>query len=81
MRKTEEPQSWVVYRMTVKGKTSGMGTVCEQGEWEALELAQPGYHTLVQTGISNEGVAERLARSVPVDPHRAKPAEVKAVHG
>lgn len=81
MRKTEETPSWVVYRMTVKGKTSGMGTVCEQAEWEALELAQPGYHTLVRTGITNEGVAERLARSVPVDPHRAKPAEVKAVPG
>jgi hypothetical protein len=81
MRKTEKPSSWVVYRMTMKGKTSGMGTVCEQAEWEALELAQPGHHTLVQRGITNEGVAERLARSIPVDAHRAKPAEVKAVPG
>ena len=63
MRKTEEPLSWVVYRMTMRGKTSGMGTVCEQSEWEAMERIKPGYHTLVRAGITNEGEAERLARS------------------
>jgi hypothetical protein len=79
MRKTEKILSWVVYRMTMKGKGSGMGTVCEQAEWEEMELAQPGYHTLVQAGIINEGVAERLARSVPVDSDQAKPAKGKAL--
>jgi hypothetical protein len=63
MRNTEECLSWVVYRMTVHGKKAGMSAVCEQGEWEAMELAQPGYHTLVRAGIRNEGEAERLARS------------------
>jgi hypothetical protein len=63
MRNTEECVSWVVYRMTIQGKKSGMSAVCEQGEWEALVLAQPGYHTLVRAGIANEGEAERLARS------------------
>jgi hypothetical protein len=78
MRKTEQPVSWVVYRMTVRGKTSGMGTVCEQEEWEAMERIKPGYHTLVRAGITNEGEAERLARSVPVDATPSKRAEVKA---
>ena len=63
MRNTEECVSWVVYRMTVLGKKAGMSAVCEQGEWEAMELAQPGYHTLIRAGIRNEGEAERLARS------------------
>ena len=40
-----------------------MTAVCEQGEWEAMELAQPGHHTLVRASITNEGEAERLARS------------------
>ena len=79
MRNTEEPQSWVVYRMTMRGKTTGMGAVCEQGEWEAMERAQPGLHTLVRAGITNEGEAERLARSVPVDATPTKPAEVKSL--
>jgi len=78
MRKTEQPGSWVVYRMTVKGKTSGMGTVCEQGEWEAMERIKPGFHTLVRAGITNEGEAERLARSVPAVVTPRKPVEVKA---
>lgn len=67
MNKTEQSMSWVVYRMTLRNKTTGMGAVCEQAEWEAMELAKPGFHTLVRAGITNEGEAERLARSVPVD--------------
>jgi hypothetical protein len=66
MRKTEKVISWVVYRMTIRGKPSGMSAVCEQAEWDAMERAQPGYHTLVLAGIANEGEAERLARSGPV---------------
>ena len=54
---------WVVYLMTIHGKMSGMNAVCNQSEWEAMELARPGYHKLVQAGIINEGDAERLART------------------
>jgi hypothetical protein len=68
MTKTGKPMSWVVYRMTTRGKVTGLGAVCEQGEWEAMELAQPGHHTLVQAGITNEGEAERLARSIDAIP-------------
>jgi hypothetical protein len=75
MNKTEQSMSWVVYRMTLRNKTTGMGAVCEQAEWEAMELAKPGFHTLVRAGITNEGEAERLARSVPVDGNSDKPAD------
>ena len=63
MRNTEVSRSWVVYRMTVRGKIAGVNAVCKQAEWEAMERAQPGYHTLIRAGITNEGEAEQLARS------------------
>jgi hypothetical protein len=62
MRKKKQVESWVVYEMTVRGKPSGINVVCEQTEWEALEVEHPGVHTLVKTGITNEGEAERHAR-------------------
>ena len=66
MRSTREASLlWVVYRMTIHGKPSEMNAVCEQAEWDAMELAKPGHHTLVRAGITNEGEAERLARSGP----------------
>jgi hypothetical protein len=67
MRKVEKVESWVVYRMTLHGKADGMNAVCEQGEWEAMEQERPGYHHLVQAGITNEGEAERLARGTAGD--------------
>ena len=74
MRKSEENLLWVVYRMTIHGKLSGMNAVCEQGEWETMERVQPGRHTLILAGITNEGEAERLARSATVDGATSKPA-------
>ena len=62
MRRTEEPESWVVYRMTVTGKLNGTHAVCDQAEWDAMERVKPGLHTLIKAGITNEGEAERLAR-------------------
>jgi hypothetical protein len=67
MRKTKESLLWVVYRMTIRGEVSGMNAVCEQCEWDAMELAQPGHHALIQAGITTEVEAERLARNSPVD--------------
>jgi hypothetical protein len=55
-------ESWVVYSMPLKNSPTAMRAVCEQMEWEAMERAKPGYYTLVQAGIVNEGEAERLAR-------------------
>jgi hypothetical protein len=61
----EQTVSWVVYLMTLHNKRHGMKAVCEQREWDAMELARPGYHTLIRAGILNEGEAERLARGEP----------------
>ena len=58
---------WAVYEIGATGKNQGINVVCEQGEWDALELAQPGKHKLIRTGITNEGEAERLARGTSGD--------------
>ena len=55
-------ESWVVYRMPVKGIPAGVRGICEQAEWAAMELSKPGVNTLIQGGLTNEGEAERLAR-------------------
>ena len=55
-------ESWVVYRMPVKGIPAGVRGICEQAEWDAMEPAKPGVNTLIRAGLTNEGEAERLAR-------------------
>jgi hypothetical protein len=67
MKMTEKCSLWVVYRMEIKGKPIGANAVCEQGEWDAMERAHPAHRKLIQEGIANEGEAERLARSSPID--------------
>jgi hypothetical protein len=67
MNSTENATSWVVYLMTVHNNQTQMNAICEQSEWDAMELARPGYHTLVRTGITSEGEAERLARGTSGD--------------
>ena len=62
MGKPEQVVSWVVYRMTLHGKQDGGKAVCEQVEWDAMELARPGHHALLRAGIGSEAEAERLAR-------------------
>ena len=66
MRFTKQATSWVVYLMTLHGKKNGLNAVCEQGEWEAMEIARPGYHTLVHAGVASEAEAEKLARDCPL---------------
>jgi hypothetical protein len=58
---------WVVYELGAAGKDQGINVVCEQGEWDALELAQPGKHKLIRKGITNEAEAEKLARGTSGD--------------
>ena len=72
MRKTETCRSWVVYQMTIHGEPSRLRAVCEQAEWDQMESAHPGHHLLIQSGIANEGEAERLARGVPADGAKPK---------
>lgn len=79
MSKTEKVVSWVVYRMTIHGKPNRVNAVCKQDQWEAMERAQPGYHTLILAGIANEGEAERLARSSPLDGDTSKPPKSQAL--
>jgi hypothetical protein len=64
----EENQSWVVYLMTLHNTPSGMRAVCGQAEWDAMERARPGYHTLVRAGIATETEAELLARGTSGGP-------------
>jgi hypothetical protein len=64
---TQKIVSWVVYKKTIHNQAEGMNAVCEQSEWEAMERARPGYHTLIRPGITNEGEAERLARGTAGD--------------
>jgi hypothetical protein len=59
--------SWVVYQAVVKGDAPGPKGVCEQAEWEAMERAKPGGTVVIQAGIVDEGVAERLARGTSGD--------------
>jgi hypothetical protein len=69
---------WVVYEKGAAQKDQRINVVCEQDEWDALELAQPGKHKLIRTGITNEGEAERLARGTSGDSrnstHKRKPS-------
>jgi hypothetical protein len=61
-------QSWVVYLMTIHNQPEGRMAVCEQSEWEAMELQRPGYHKLVHAGITSETEAELIARGTSGDP-------------
>jgi hypothetical protein len=60
-------ESWVVYQTTLKGQTAAINAVCEAGEWEAMQAAQPSA-MLIRSGIASEGEAERLARGTSGDP-------------
>jgi hypothetical protein len=53
---------WVVYLKLLHGKQTPMTVVCEQSEWDTMELANPGQYTLLMSEIASEGEAERIAR-------------------
>lgn len=74
MRKTEVCRSWVVYRMTLRKGEVGGNVVCTQREWDAIEAANPGLHTLLYTGLKTEQEAEKAARGAPAAPEVKKPA-------
>lgn len=65
MRKSEEIVSWVVFQISLKKHPMGGIAICGQEEWNAMESACPGYHTLIKQGIRSEVEAERFARSQP----------------
>ncbi len=76
--RAEKDQTWVVYSMPLKNCAEPMRAVCEQREWDAMDRAKPGFYTLIQAGISNEGEAERLARGASGE---ARPRNTKRVIG
>jgi hypothetical protein len=55
---------WVVYKSRHAGE-HGPNAVCEQAEWDAMELADPGAQRLLRAGIASEAQAEALARELP----------------
>lgn len=65
MRKVEGIVSWVVYRMAIQKSQTGGVAICEQSEWDQMQLAQSCSHTLIREHIASEVEAERLARSQP----------------
>ena len=71
MRKVEKVLGWAVYLMPVRGRAELMNPVCEQKEWDAMELARPGYFTLVQANIVSEAEAEKLARGTFGDGYKS----------
>jgi hypothetical protein len=74
MRLSKTCNAWVVYRMTLSKQAIGGNVVCEQSEWEAMELARPGYHVLLHSGIKTEQEAEKLARGTAGDSFRSRTA-------
>ena len=68
MPRSQKAVRWVVYRVSMDGKTPGVHVVCSQAEWDQLELAHPGRHVLVRSGITTEAEAERLAGGTSGDP-------------
>jgi hypothetical protein len=65
---------WVVYTVTDLKLGGGMKVVCEQGEWDEMERARPGRHSLVREGIMCESEAEKLARGTSGDALRSSRA-------
>lgn len=76
--RTDENTLWVVYQTVSTFRQPGRNAVCTQAEWEEKERASPGLNTLIRGGITNEGVAERLARDLQSPPGLPKSAGARA---
>jgi hypothetical protein len=72
MRQSFTCNAWVVYRMTLSKQAIGGNVVCKQTEWDAIELARPGYHVLLHSGIETEKEAEKIARGKAGDNFRSR---------
>ncbi len=68
LNKAMRPDSWVIFQAVVRGEATGPKGVCEQAEMEEMERVKPGGAWVIQSGIADEGVAERLARGTSGDP-------------
>jgi hypothetical protein len=72
MRTQHRGGTWVVYQMTLAGIPGGRAAVCHQAEWDEMEARQPGFHSLIRAGITNEGEAEQVARAAGYDAAKSK---------
>jgi hypothetical protein len=72
MRHSNQAVFWAVYQRAWKFyRTEVMTTaVCEQGEWDAMQKAEPGVRLLVRGRIGSEEEAEKLARGTSGDTYR-----------
>lgn len=77
MKSAQQDGRWVVYHAPVYGHAAGVNAVCPQVEWDEMDLARPGYYTLIRADIPSESEAERLARGTsgdsPARPARKSP--------
>jgi hypothetical protein len=76
MPDARQPDLWVVY---INGgrQAGGLHSICRKCEWDQLERAQPGRHTLLQSGIATEAEAETVARASLVAAEDARAADLK----
>ena len=83
-RRAPARESWVVYRVNSGGPSAGRGAVCGRAEWDELIAGRPGFYTLVEVGIPNEGRAEELARVatgfIPPPPRGSGPGRRKTAN-
>ena len=75
--------AWAVYVQPMKGCEGGVRVICPQAEWEKLSAARPGFFTLVEGNLANEGAAERLARGQAgaIKPRIGRPKTVRRLPG
>lgn len=66
MRITPDPEKWVVYE-SLDPKTLGVKFVCSTSQWQAAQAKDPGLQKLIQDDITDENVAEKLARGTAGD--------------
>lgn len=66
MRNSRPVESWVVYQSAVPKKGESVHVVCEQSEWDAMQVLEPGQRQLIMAGIQTEAEADRQARSATV---------------
>jgi hypothetical protein len=79
MRQSNEAVAWVVYTMITA--RAARARICEQGEWDQMNLLAPSNYTLVRAGITNEAEAESLARRLSGFVAPTVAPGLKRVHG
>lgn len=68
LKSARHVESWVIYQTVSKNTAGGPHRVCEQSEWNEMEMLTPGRLCLIQACIVSEAAATRLARGFRADP-------------